>query len=137
MTMTSPSHFDLLLRAAASQPEPQRLLFVFAQAELPPDASAAQRERFEAGQGGTLTPLACVDKAPAELTGFDALVAESHHVGGAWHVVFIAGLSGQGGRPPSSALVDSMLQAMVENVRSGRFGGYLTLDPKGDPLSFS
>ena len=48
--MTSLSHFDLLVQAAAAQPQPQRLLFVFAGAELVPDATAAQRERFEAGQ---------------------------------------------------------------------------------------
>src|SRR5215207_1626424 len=75
--MTSPSQFELLLQAAASQPEPQRLLFVFAAAELPADASAAQRARFEAGQGGALTPLACVDKAVGDLSSFEALVAES------------------------------------------------------------
>jgi hypothetical protein len=135
--MTSPSHFELLLQAAASQPEPQRLLFVFAGAELPADASPAQRARFEAGQGGALTPLACVDKAVDDLASFDALVAESRHASPPWQVVFIAGLSGQGGRPPSSMQVDSALQAMVENVRAGRFGGLLALGPDGEPLSFS
>ena len=34
--------FDDLLRAARAQPEPQQLLFVFAGAELPAGASAAQ-----------------------------------------------------------------------------------------------
>jgi len=135
--MTNPSHFELLLQAAASQPEPQRLLFVFAGAELPADATPAQRERFEAGQGGALTPLACVDKAVDEVASFDALVAESHDASPPWQVVFIAGLAGQGGRPPSTALVDSALQAMVENVRTDRFSGYLALGPDGEPLSFS
>jgi hypothetical protein len=36
--MTSPSHFELLLQSASSQPEPQRLLFIFAEAQLPVDA---------------------------------------------------------------------------------------------------
>lgn len=40
------SHFDQLLKVAASQPEPQQLLFVFTSAELPADATEAQRERF-------------------------------------------------------------------------------------------
>ena len=53
--------------AARAQAEPQRLLFVFAGAELPADASAAQRASFEAGEGGELAPLMCVDKAAAEL----------------------------------------------------------------------
>ena len=135
--MTSPSHFELLLQAAASQPEPQRLLFVFAGAELPPDASPAERARFESGRGGALVPLACVDKAPDELGSFEALVAESRHASPPWRIVFIAGLPAQGGRPPSPALVDSALQAMVEKVRSGRFDGYLALGTDGEPLSFS
>ncbi len=41
--------FDDLLQAARAQPTPQRLLFVFAQAELPADSTPAQRERFEQG----------------------------------------------------------------------------------------
>lgn len=135
--MRSPSQFDQLLRAAASQPEPQRLLFVFAGAELPADATPEQRERFDAGQGGTLTPLACVDKAVEDLATFEALVAESRYASPPWQAVFIAGLSGQAGRAPSSALVDSALQAMVQNVRDGRFGAYLALNAKGEPLTFS
>jgi hypothetical protein len=51
--------------------------------------------------------------------------------------VFIAGLAGMGGKPPSPALVDSALHSMVENIRAGRFGGYLALGPTGEPLSFS
>jgi hypothetical protein len=135
--MTSPTHFEQLLQAAAAQTEPQRLLFVFAAAELPDDATPAQRERFAAGQGGALVPLACVDKEPTELASFEALVAESRGASPPWQVVFIAGLPGQGGRAPSAQRVDSALEAMVENVRQGRFRGYLALDPRGEPLTFS
>ena len=135
--MTNPTHFELLLQAAAAQPEPQRLLFVFAAAELPTDATPAQRAAFEAGHGGALTPLACVDKAVDDLASFAALVAESRQASPPWQVVFIAGLAGMGGKPPPSALVDSALHTMVENIRASRFGGYLALGPTGEPLSFS
>lgn len=135
--MRSPSPFEQLIQAAAAQPEPQRLLFVFAGAELPPDATPAQRERFAAGEGGTLTPLACVDKGLEDLTTYDALVAESRYASPPWQVVFIAGLPGKGSRPPSSALVDSALHVMVGNVRAGRFANYLALDPRGKPLTFA
>ena len=64
MTIAS---LDDLLRAAAEQPEPPRLLFVFATAGVDADATAKQGARFEAGHGGTLTPLMCVDKLPGEL----------------------------------------------------------------------
>jgi hypothetical protein len=135
--MTSPTHFEQLLQAAAAQPEPQRLLFVFAAAELPDDATPAQREGFAAGRGGALVPLACVDKDPGELARFEALVAESRQASPPWQVVFIAGLAGEQGRPPSAQRIDSALQAMVDNLRQGRFAGYLALDPDGEPLTFS
>ena len=38
------------------------LLFVFAGAELPDDATPEQRQRFAEGAGGALVPLMCVDK---------------------------------------------------------------------------
>jgi hypothetical protein len=134
---TTPSHFDQLLRAAASQSQPQRLLFVFAAAELPADASPEQRRRFEAGGGGALEPLACVDKATGDLSTCAALVAESRQASPPWHVVFIAALSGRDGRPPTPQQVDDALRAMVEGVRTGRFGNYLALDAAGEPLTFS
>src|SRR3569833_112375 len=98
--MDQASHFQQLLQAAAAQPEPQRLLFVFAGAELPDHPTPAQRERFTAGRGGALAPQMCVDKAPGDLADFDALVAESRLAGPPWQVVFAAALSGAEGRPP-------------------------------------
>lgn len=129
--------FGQLLAAAAAQPEPQRLLFVFAAAELPDDATPEQRRSFEAAQGGALAPLACVDKAPEELGTFEQLVVESRTASPPWHVVFIAGLGGRDGRPPTAQQVDRALQAMVENVKGGSFGSYLALNPAGEALSFS
>ena len=134
--MTEPTHFQQLLHAAAAQPEYQRLLFVFAGAELPADATSAEREGFEAGRGGALEPLACVDKAVEELSSFEKLVAESRHACPPWQVVFIAGLPGMDGQPPTAEMVDGALDAMVEGVRTGSFGGFLALDPAGEPLSF-
>ena len=133
--MSSASHFEQLLKTASEQAEPQRLLFVFTQAELPADATPEQRERFKAGRGGALKPLACVDKSPSELTTFEALVDESRQACPPWQVLFIAALSGQEGRPPSSALVDSTLNAMVEAVKAGRLGSYMALDPTGEPVT--
>lgn len=133
--MSSASHFEQLLQAAAAQAEPQRLLFVFTQAELPENPTPEQRERFKAGSGGALKPLACVDKSPAELSTFEALVDESRHACPPWQVLFIAALAGQEGRPPSTALVDSALHAMVEAVKAGRFAGYMALAPNGEPIT--
>lgn len=135
--MTVTTHFDQLLEVARGQADPPRLLFVFAEAQLPADATPEQRQRFEAGHGGALTPLACVDKAVGDLTTFDAMVAESRNACPPWQAVFIAALPGQDGKPPSSALVDSALHAMVESIRAGRIGKYMALAPTGDPLVLS
>ena len=72
--MNEVSHFDRWPQAAPARPELQRLLFVFAAAGVPEVVTASQRQRYAAGAGGTLTPLMCVGKAPAEPTGFDALI---------------------------------------------------------------
>lgn len=128
--------FDDLLRAARNQPEPQRLLFVFANAELPDDSAPEQRARFQAGEGGALMPLMSVDKSPEELSTFDALVEESRPFGQAWVVVFVAGLSGRDGRAPSSAEADQSLQSMIEAIKSGAFGSFMPFDRQGQPLLF-
>ena len=134
--MSEGSHFEQLLEAARAQPEQQRLLFVFAAVELPEDATPAQRERFRAGRGGALTPLMCVDKAPADLTGFEALVAESKHAGPPWHVVFAASLAGRDARPPTPAEVDAALQTMVDAIQAGGVGRFAAYDAHGTPLQF-
>ena len=133
MNITS---FDDLLRAAAQQPQPQRLLFVFTRAELPDDATPEQRARFEAGEGGTLTPLMCVDKSPGELASFDALLQESRQAGPAWDIVFVAAMSGSAGRGPTSADAEAPLQRMVESIKSGRIGGFIPFDVHGRTVSF-
>ncbi len=71
------SSFDDLLSAARQQEQPQRLLFVFTEAELDPDSTEAQRRDFEAGHGGALVPVLTADKSPDELAGFATMVQES------------------------------------------------------------
>ena len=135
--MTESSHFQQLLAAARAQTEPHRLLFVFATVELPDRPTAAQRARFETGRGGALTPLVCVDKAPDELTGFEALAAESERAGPPWQLVFAAALPGQDGRPPPEGQVEGALQSMVEAVRVGAFGRFAAYDRMGEPVVFA
>lgn len=134
--MTQSSHFRQLLDAAAAQPDPQRLLFVFAAAELPDGATQAQRERFLAGEGGALAPLMCVDKAPGELADFEALLAESRRAGPPWQVAFAASLSGSGGVAPTTAQIEVALQSMVDAVRVGGVGRFAAYGPDGEPILF-
>ena len=130
------STFDDLLRSAREQPEPQRLLFVFATAGVPDDATAQERTRFEANQGGTLTPLMCVDKAPDELTSFETLLEESRQFDHAWHIVFVAAMSGTDDAGPTSLEAEAPLQRMVESIKSGSIGGFIAFDVQGQPVQF-
>ena len=130
------ANFDDLLRAATEQPEPQRLLFVFATAGVDTDATAEQKARFEAGQGGTLTPLMCVDKLPGELASFDALLEESRAFGQPWDMVFVAALPGSGGTGPSDVQAEAALQRMVDSIKSGRIDGFVPFDAQGRPVQF-
>ena len=126
--------FDDLLQAARQQPEPQQLLFVFSGSELPAGASAAQRAQFDAGEGGELAPLMCVDKAADALASFDALCAEAARAGPPWAIVFTAALSGRGGQAPATADIDAALQHMVESIKAGRLEGMLPFNRAGEPV---
>lgn len=128
------SSFDDFLRAARKEPEPQRLLFVFADAVLPEDSTPEQRARYRAGEGGALVPLMSVDKAPDELNTFAALVEESRQFGRSWAIVFVAGLSGRSGRAPTSEETDQALQRMIEAIKTGSFGSFIPFDRQGNPV---
>ena len=128
------SSFDDLLQAARQQPELQRLLFVFATADLPDDSTPEQRERFLAGQGGALVPMMTVDKLPEELQTFADLVRESEQFDKAWHIVFAASMSGSGGLAPTSEAAEKPLQRMVESIKAGTLGTFIPFDREGHPV---
>ena len=130
------SSFDDLLQAARAQPEPQRLLFVFAAVELPDDSTPDQRAGFAAGNGGALVPLMTVAKALADVASFDALVRESVEMGHDWRIVFAAALSGNDDRSPSSADAELPLQRMVEAIKQGRHDAFIPFDRQGHPVLF-
>jgi hypothetical protein len=131
------SNFDDLLRAARTQPEPQRLLFVFARAVLPDDSTPEQRARYEAGEGGALAPLMAVDRTPDDLGTFAALVEESRQFGTDWAVVFVASLPGHAGRPPTSKEADQPLQRMIESIKAGSIGSFIPFDRRGEPVQLA
>lgn len=128
------SSFDDLLQAARQQTEPQRLLFVFASADLPDDSTLAQRERFLAGEGGALVPIMYVDKTPEELHNFADLVQESRQFGQEWSIVFAAALSGSGGLAPTSEAAEKPLQRMVDAIKAGTLGTFIPFDRQGQPV---
>ena len=128
--------FQDLLDAARRQPEPQRLLFVFARVDLPENATDDQRQRYEQREGGTISPSLCVDKAPAEITSFDALAAESATTGQSWDIVFVGSLAGRAGIAPSTDEAAQPLRFMVNAINNGRVSDFAAFDRNGDVLQF-
>ncbi len=127
-------NFNTLLQVAHSQPQAQRLLFVFAAVELPDDATAQQKVEFEAGEGGALTPLMCVDKGLDELSTFEALAQEAQLLDSRWAMVFAAALAGTSSTHPTSADAEPHLQSMVEAIKRGELGRYLAFDRQGHSM---
>ncbi len=128
--------FDGLLHAARRQPEPQRLLFVFARADLPESPTGDQHARHASGEGGTLTPVLCVDKAPEQVDSFKALAEESANAGIRWDVAFVAALDGRAGIAPSSDEAAQPLRLMVNAINDGQISRFAAFDRDGHPIQF-
>jgi len=131
--------FATLLAAARQQPEPQRLLFVFLQVSLPPNATAEEQENFESGKGGQLMPVICVDKSLEELTDFASLVTESdgEMEEGEWQIVLVAAMSGENGQMPTSEDAEEPLKQIANDVVSGgNLSAFLAFNRDGEPVHF-
>jgi len=134
--MNITSFVDLLV-AARAQAEPQRLLFVFAAAELSEDSTEEQRRQFEAGQGGALVPVMTVDKSPDALVDFATLAQEATQFDKPWAVVFVAALSGKQGTAPADADVVRALDTMTDAVKSGNLSAFIPFDRDGFTVQFT
>ncbi|MBK0013640.1 ribonucleotide reductase subunit alpha [Stenotrophomonas sp. S41] len=128
--------FQQLLHAAGEQAEPQRLLFVFVRADLPEAPTTDQRERHDRREGGTLSPVLCVDKLPAEVPSFQALATESTRTGIDWDLVFVAAMDGRAGFAPNSDEAARPLQLMVNAIHDGQIGRFAAFDRSGEPIQF-
>lgn len=129
------STYGELLAAARREPQPPRLLFAFARAELPDDAADAERVGFAEGRGGALAPVMCVDKTLDELGSFADLVAESRHTGADWDIVFVSTLAGSHGAPPPAEAADAPLNMMLAAIYSGQVGRFLAFGKDGRLLA--
>jgi hypothetical protein len=129
------SSFDDLLAAARAQPSAQRLLLVFATADLPDDATVQQRADFDAGTGGALLPAMCVDKTALELISFAAMAAEAAQFEVPWRMVFASTMSGVGNQAPSSESAQPVLERMVESIKLGAFFNMIAFDTHGNAVA--
>jgi hypothetical protein len=123
--------FDDFLAIARQQPEPQRLLLVFARAELAADATPSRRDAFAQGEGGELAPAVCVDRTPEEIGSFDALRRESAQAIDRWDILFVSALDGRGGHAPNPDEAVQPLRMMVEQIKGGRIARMLAVDRDG------
>lgn len=124
--------YEDLLNAANAQAEPQRLLFVFSQAELPDGHTQDQQARFKARKGGALTPVMCVDKLASERGSFAGLVEESLQMGAGWDIVFVACMAGKPGLTKGSDETEQPLKAMVQSIMGGNIGNFLAFNRNGE-----
>ena len=131
------SHFNDLLEAARQQTDAQRLLMVFAGAELSDDATPEQKADFDAGHGGELSPLMCADKTPTDIGSGEKLVTEAAPFGHNWVVVFVAGMSGIGPRAPSSEDAQAHLQGMVDAIKVGQIDRFIAFNLDGDAIQLN
>lgn len=130
--------YQSLLAVGRQQSNPQRFLFVFLQVALPEDHSDADKLRFNAGKGGELQAIMCVDKDLDELAYFADLIKESEQMEQDWSMVLIACLDGNNGIPPSAAEAEQALKMMVQTVQSGGdLSKYLAFDKQGELLHFA
>ncbi|WP_371194664.1 ribonucleotide reductase subunit alpha [Glaciecola sp. SC05] len=123
------SMFSDLLSMANEQPDPQRLLFLFASAQ------ATKKSKKRDDQKGTIEPTMVVDKLPDELSTFEALVKEADSINKEWDFVFIASLSGQMRTPPTSDEAQTYLDKMTNDVMTGsNIRKYVVFDREENPI---
>jgi len=127
--MSKASVFQDLLDKVNEQTERQRLLFLFASAEV------NRKTRKSKEKSGTITPTMVVDKLPDELGDFESLVSEADSISKDWDFVFIAALGGSHDREPSSEEAEIYLNKMSNDVASGQnIHRYVVLDRNGSPI---
>jgi len=121
--------FKELLKLTNEQDQPQRLMFLFANAE------SKNSKKSKKHQQGTISPVMCVDKLPEELTTFSALKQEADSIEKNWNFVFIASLSGEDGMTPSQDDAEPFLNKMVNDVQTGNnIGRYVIYDREENPI---
>ncbi|WP_258955832.1 ribonucleotide reductase subunit alpha [Shewanella woodyi] len=113
----------------SEQSAPQRLLFLFA------DAEATKPKKSKKHQRGTISPVMCVDKLPSELSSFDALVKEADSIAKQWNFVFVASLSGDNGIAPTTEEAEPFLNKMANDIETGNgVGRYVIFDRDENPI---
>lgn len=121
--------FDDLLEQANQQTDAQRLLFLFAASDVVKKAKKRDEKK------GTLSPVMCVDKLPAEVDSFKALAGEADGISQDWDMVLIAALSGEGATAPTTEEAEPFLNKMANDLSSGQdLSRYVIFDREENPI---
>lgn len=111
------SAFSELLTMANYQPEPVKLLFLFAKPEY--EQQDAEHSR------AAMSAVMCVDKQPNELSDFQQFSAEADAINRDWQFIFITSILANS----DSAVLDRALKQMVSDVQTGHnTATYVVLD---------
>jgi predicted component of type VI protein secretion system len=121
--------FDELIEMAHKQPEPQRILFVFAKIEYR-EGHGPEDENPDF----SIEPHMYNDKTLKEITNFQALVDETVKDDFDWQIVFVAGLGGSNGALPTLEVTDQHLQKMVDAIYQGVIRHFAAYDRNGKKI---
>jgi len=126
------SMFSDLLSMANEQPDPQRLLFLFA------SATATKKSRKQDDKKGTIEPTMVVDKLPEEVENFSGLVKEADSINKNWDFMFIASLSGNKKQAPTSEDAQPYLDKMTDDIAAGNnIMRYVVFDREENPIELN
>ncbi len=123
------SNFNDLLKYADEQKDAQRFLFLFVK------SSVSKKNKKRDDKKGTLDAVMCVDKLPEEVPSFSALTEEADSITKEWDMVFVAGLSGDGDKAPTTEDAEPFLNQMTNDLVSGQnIARYMVFDREEKPI---
>lgn len=131
------ANYREFLQLVKTRPEPQRLLFVFTDAQLPDDASEHEREQFREREGAALTPILCGDRLATEMEGFSSLCREVEVTGRQWEVLFVSSITRGDGAMPTVADVEQFMKVMLEAIKQGKVSRFAAFNRDGELLRIS
>ena len=123
--------FDDLLRMAAEQKQPQRLLFVFATRDIREGHENLDDPDF------AIIPQMYTDKTLEHINAFADLANEAHEADCTWDLLFASGLDGENGQLPTLQLTDERLDLMVSAIQQGIVEPFAVYDREGEPVNLS
>lgn len=120
------STFNDLINILQNQTNPQRLLLLFANAESTDSHN---------NQNGFISPVMCVDKSLSDITSFHHLIKEADEINKQWNFMFVASLSGEKDKEPTTTEAEPFLNKMAHDIETGNsINRYVIFDREENPI---